>query len=73
MNEQTEAQLKWQAETTKHGMPVAVLHDNEQRDIVKVYLSPDKGTIRIVLSEFSSVAQIKLNAEAQIIDFRRKL
>jgi hypothetical protein len=65
--------LNWQEEKTKHGSPVAVLHDGKQRDIVKVYLSPDGNVIRIVLSELVSLAQVTVNAPAKIVDFKRKI
>ena len=72
MDERTKEQTNWQAEKTKHGTPMAVLHDAEQRDIVKVYLSPDRGTLRIVLSELAVATQVKVDVENHLIDFRRR-
>ena len=50
--------LNWQDEKTKDGRPVAVLHDAKNKNVVKIYLSPDGAVLRIVLYEMVSVEQV---------------
>lgn len=69
----SEEAYKWEEEQTKLGKPVAVLHDGHNKDMVKIYLSPDNSTLRIVLNELVVLTQIKIDVEHHIIDFRRKV
>ncbi len=62
----------WRMERTKLGAPVAALYD-EKLLVAKIYLSGDHLTLRIVLPEMSDAAQVKIDTENHLIDFRRKL
>lgn len=63
-------ELTWSEDKTFKHNPAAVLRAGE-RVVMKVYLSPNRDIIRIVLAELVDQKQIKVLIEDHIIDFRR--
>lgn len=53
-----------------HYLPTATLKDGDQ-PIAKIYLSPDGKVLRIVLPEFNTLNQLKVDVANHLLDFRR--
>lgn len=72
--------MEWHEESTATELrPAAVLRDGA-KVIAKVYLSPDRSVLRVVLPEMSGIdttdtlerGQVKVDFAHKLIDFRRK-
>lgn len=64
--------MEWEAKETKQGTPSAIFKDGD-KIIAKVYLSPDRSVLRIVLPEWDNLNSITLNYPDKIVDFKRKV